>query len=119
MPDKVGGQRMATLVVQPDLSEFLEKIMLSSGSDVSLVELSCSAIEKSSHNFTIGNMRIRELSGVSILGLKNADNQYILNPTADSSLSPDDMLFVLGTPEQINALKQLLSGTHPEGKPGN
>ncbi|MFO8021321.1 MAG: potassium channel protein [Perlabentimonas sp.] len=119
MPDKVGGQRMATLVVQPDLSEFLEKIMLSSGSEVSLVELSCSAIERTSYTCTIGNLRIRELSGVSILGLKNADNQYVLNPTADTTLSPEDMLFVLGTPLQINALKLLLSGTHPEGQTEN
>lgn len=108
MPDTVGGQRMATLVVQPDILEFVENIMLSRSGDVSLVELSCSDISKRNEEITIESLRIREMSGVTILGLKNSNNQYTLNPSPKSVLSPDDMLFVLGTPEQVERLKALL-----------
>lgn len=109
MPDTVGGQRMATLVIQPDILEFIENIMLANQSDVSLVEISCASISERNNNLSIGNLKIREVSGVTILGLKNGDNEYVLNPSPDTLLTPNDMLFVLGSPEQINGLKKLLS----------
>jgi voltage-gated potassium channel len=108
MPDTVGGQRMATLIVQPDILEFVENIMLTRSGDVSLVELSCSAISNRNEEITIESLRVREMSGVTILGLKNSNNQYTLNPAPDSILTPDDMLFVLGTTEQVDRLKDLL-----------
>jgi len=111
MPDTVGGQRMATLVVQPDILEFIETIMLSDSGEVSLVELSCSGVTDNTNEHTIGGLNIRESSGATILGLKNKDNEYILNPQPSTLLTPDDMLFVLGTPKQVSMLKDLLSGT--------
>ena len=41
MPERIGGQRMAKLVHQPDVVEFLEYILLQKTRDVSLEELSC------------------------------------------------------------------------------
>jgi voltage-gated potassium channel len=35
--------------------------------------------------------------------------EYIINPSADTRIIPDSKLFVLGTPEQISALKKILS----------
>ncbi|MFO7576024.1 MAG: NAD-binding protein [Bacteroidales bacterium] len=110
MPDTVGGQRMATLVVQPDILEFIENILLSSQGDVSLVELSCSEVAKSKIGSSIGELNIRELSGASILGLKNKDNMYVLNPAPSTKLDVEDMLFVLGTARQVEKLKDLLRG---------
>ncbi len=109
MPDTVGGQRMATLIIQPDILEFIENIMLANKSDVSLVEISCSALSESGKRLSIGNLKVREISGVTILGLKNSGNDYILNPSPETILSPNDMLFILGSPEQVESLKKLLS----------
>lgn len=108
MPDKVGGQKMAKLVVQPDIHEFIENIMLQRTGNVKLYEISCASM-KNSPKHTIGAMRIRELTGVNILGLKNESGQYILNPSPDTVLNPNIMLFVLGSREQLWALKDMLS----------
>ena len=108
MPDKVGGQKMAKLVIQPDINEFVEKIMLPRVGDVSLCELSCSGISPNT-NKTIGELQIREKTGVSILGIKQEDGQYILNPSSDTVLKEGIMLFVLGNMEQVRILKGILS----------
>ena len=109
MPDKVGGQKMAKLVIQPDISEFVEKIMLQRVGDVSLFEISCSGINPDASK-TIGELQIREKTGVSILGIKLENGQYILNPSSDTALNKGIMLFVLGNKEQVSQLKSILHG---------
>ena len=109
MPDKVGGQKMAKLVIQPDIHEFVEKILLHRVGDVSLFEISCSEINSNS-NKTIGELQIRERTGVSILGIKQENGQYILNPSSDTVLKKGIMLFVLGNKEQVWLLKTILNG---------
>jgi len=107
MPDKVGGQQMAKLVIQPDISEFIETIMLNRAGDVSLFELSCSSLNHGS-NKTIGELQIREKTGVSILGIKQENGMYILNPDSDTVLKKGIMLFVLGNKEQVFLLESIL-----------
>jgi voltage-gated potassium channel len=109
MPDKVGGQKMAKLVIQPDIDEFVEKIMLQRFGDVSLFEISCSGIN-TDPNKTIRDLQIRERTGVSVLGIKQENGQYILNPPLDTVLKKGIMLFVLGNKDQVRLLKSILNG---------
>lgn len=108
MPDKVGGQKMAKLVIQPDINEFVENIMLQRVGDVSLFEISCSGINVST-NKTIGELQIREKTGVSILGIKQENGLYILNPSRDTVLKKGIMLFVLGNQQQVSQLRRILN----------
>lgn len=107
MPDRIGGQRMAKLVVQPDVVEFLEYIMLQSSNDVNLEELSCQNLAFCFINKSIKELGVRNVTGANIVGLKK-DNTYIFNPTPDVILSASDQLFVLGDPVQLDKLRQLL-----------
>lgn len=107
MPDKIGGQRMAKLVIQPDVVEFLEYIMLQGSEDVKLEELSCENMAACFSNKTIKELGIRNITGANIVGMKKKVD-YIFNPSPDVILSPEDKLFVLGGPVQIEKLKELL-----------
>ncbi len=107
MPDRIGGQRMAKLVVQPDVVEFLDYIMLQSSDDVNLEELSCQNMAFCFVNKSIKELGVRNITGANIVGLKK-DNAYIFNPTPDVILSASDQLFVLGDPQQLGKLRQLL-----------
>ena len=108
MPDKIGGQRMAKLIAQPDIVEFLEYILIQDANDVNLEEISCIDLHPDFHNKKIGELGIRNKSGANIIGMKDSDNIYTFNPSADSPLKPDYMLFVLGTKQQIQAFRDLL-----------
>lgn len=109
MPDKIGGQRMAKLVIEPDTIEFLENIILQSDSDIRLAEISCDILEQCNLNRTIAELDIRNTIGINIVGIKSADGKYIINPTPNHRLDNNDKLFILGNNEQINAFKKYLA----------
>lgn len=108
MPDRVGGQRMAKLVMQPDVVEFLEFIMLQNAHDVMLEEVSCDHMEGEALNKSIRDLDVRNTSGANIVGLKTSDGAYVINPKADFVLSSRDKLFVLGKKKQIEKLKEIM-----------
>ncbi len=112
MPDIVGGARMAKLVTEPDIVEFLEQIMLREGQDVNLEEISCDDLAACFVNSTIADLDIRKKTGANIIGLKQKEGNYLFNPNADIKLQKEDKLFVLGGTEQINKLKSLLESGH-------
>jgi voltage-gated potassium channel len=109
MPDKVGGAHMASLVMKPDVMEFIDHINAEGGDTVNLEEISFTNVPESLKNRTLKDLEIRNRSGANIIGYKTVAGEYIVNPSADTRIIPQSKLFVLGTPEQISALKQILS----------
>lgn len=108
MPTKIGGQRMAKLVAQPDIVDFLEYIMLRESEEVYIEEISCKNMSAQFAGKSIGEWSIRSVTGANILGLKTADNNYVVNPSPDVKITDNDQIFVLGNPEQIGKLKKVL-----------
>lgn len=108
MPDKLGGQRMADLVVEPDVVEFIDYILLQDKEQTNLEEISVVHLNKSFINKTIRELNVRNVSGSNIIGLKTKQNQYVLNPSADYLLEEASHIFALGTPPQIKKLKNLI-----------
>jgi len=54
-------------------------------------------------------LNVRDKSGANIIGLKSADGTYVINPSPDMVLDLDINLFVLGSNDQLNNLKKILS----------
>ena len=109
MPDRVGGQRMAKLIIQPDVVEFIDFIMLQEPDNVFLEELSCDVISTCFEGRKIQELDIRNKTGANIIGLKRKDGSYIINPPANTILSQNDKLFALGSARQISELKKLIT----------
>lgn len=107
MPDKIGGTRMARLVIDPDVVEFVDTVLMQPRG-VKIKELSCKGMADCFANKSIKELDIHNRTGANIIGLKNISKQYIINPPADTILSPDDQLFVLGTTDEIETLKELI-----------
>lgn len=108
MPDRIGGQRMAKLVAQPDVVEFLDFLMLQSSENVALEEITCTRLHPSFEGKSIRELDIRNESGANIVGLKRSDNSYVINPLPEVILSSTDKIFALGTRNQIGRLKRTL-----------
>ena len=104
MSDKIGGQRMAKLVAQPDVVEFMELILLQSEDNVVLEEISCHNLASCFAGKSILELGIRNSSGANIIGLKREDKSYMINPVPETTLTASDKLFALGTRSQINQL---------------
>jgi len=109
MPDKIGGQRMAKLVAQPDIVEFIDILLLQSADNVVLEEISCKDLAACFAGKSISELDIRNTSGANIIGLKRKDKSYLINPLPETSLTSTDQLFALGTKSQINHLRKTIS----------
>ena len=108
MPERVGGSHMAKLVARPDILEFLDHLSLHGDSPTTLEEIQCSDLPGELMNKTIYEIGVRRKFGANIIGFKTPDGQYMINPTPDTIVIPNSKLFVLGTPEQIAAMKEIL-----------
>lgn len=108
MPDRIGGQRMAKLVVQPDVVEFVEYILLQKSKEVKLTEIECGLMSPENATKTIQELNLRKKTGANLMGLKTPEGTYIFNPSPQIKISQEDKLFVLGTDEQIALFKEVL-----------
>lgn len=111
MPDKIGGAHMASLVLKPDVIEFVDYITGQGGPDINLEEITFESLPDHLQNRTIRDLEIRNKSGANIVGFKTARGEFVINPSPDTQLIPNVKLFVLGTPEQIRKLKEIFVHT--------
>ena len=75
MPERIGGQRMAKLVTQPDVVEFLEHILMQKSKDVSIEEVNCRNMDQSFVGKSIAELKLRDISGANIIGIKISGGQ--------------------------------------------
>lgn len=108
MPEGVGGAHMATLVMSPNIVEFLEFISVEGSSNINLEEIEVSQITDSSESMQLKDLALRQKTGCSIIGIKTPEGQYIINPGADTVITHHSKLFVLGKPEEIKDLYKFL-----------
>lgn len=108
MPEGVGGAHMATLVVSPNIVEFLDFLSVEGSSSINLEEIRVSQLTDNIEGLKLKNLSLRQTTGCSIIGVKTPDNEYIINPGGDLTLTPNSRLFVLGKPEEIESLNKML-----------
>ena len=108
MPEKVGGAHMAKLVANPDVVEFLEHLSIDGMDPTNLEEIVCSDMPADIINQTIDQIGIRKRAGANIIGFKTPEGKYIINPPPDTKVITNSKLFVLGTPKQIKAMKEMM-----------
>lgn len=107
MPDRIGGAHMASLVIKPDVIEFLDHITGQGGPNINLEEIVFNELPEHLRNHTIKDLEVRNKSGANIIGFKTAHGEYVINPSADTKIIPGAKLFVLGTPDQVSKLRLL------------
>ncbi|THD66406.1 potassium channel protein [Robertkochia marina] len=108
MPDKIGGDHMASLVVLPDLVEFLDQLSIDGENSINLEEIAIDDLSDQFANCSIRDLDIRQKSGCTVIGYKSPSGEYIINPEADTKLMPHTKIVVLGRPEQINKLNKII-----------
>jgi voltage-gated potassium channel len=108
MPDKIGGEHMASLVVLPDFVEFVDRLTISTEGSANLKEIHINDLPSEFLNKTILDLDLRKKTGCTVIGFKTASNEYIINPEAKTKLTLDSNLIVLGRPSQIQQLTQIL-----------
>jgi len=107
MPDKLGGDHMASLLVTPDIVEFVDKLSVDSDDATHLKEIFVNNLPKEFLLKSIRDLDLRRKTGCSIIGFKTPNCEYIINPDAEIKLVEDAKLIILGSTEQIQSLNKL------------
>jgi voltage-gated potassium channel len=104
MPDKIGGAHMASLVIKPDVVEFLDSIITQNADASNIEELDCKTLPGWNSASTVGQLNAQLTKGALIIGFKKPNGGYIINPAAEVVLEMGSKLFVLGTQKQLEEL---------------
>ena len=108
MPEQIGGFYMATLVTKPDAVEFFSFITNEYQSDIGFEEISYEQVPAHCKNKSIRELNIRRGTGANIIGLKDINQQYIVNPGPETLLRPGSSFIVLGNRQQLDLLESHL-----------
>ena len=111
LPDKIGGDHMASLVVVPDLIEFIDNLSIVGESNINIEEIAVSKFYDTSEIRTIRDLDLRQKTGCNVIGYKDGNGDYIINPEAEQRLMPNSKVIVLGRPEQIMKLNSVYNIT--------
>ena len=107
MPDKLGGAHMASLVITPDIIEFIDRLSIEGESSANIEELVIEDLPEDYTNKSILDLDLRRRTGCTVIGFKTPNRDYIINPDANTKLVPKSKLIVIGRPEEIKKLNEL------------
>jgi voltage-gated potassium channel len=108
-PYGLGGKRLATLMLKPLVSDYLEVVTGGGELEFRVEELElkgeCCSIGRS-----IADMGVRSKTGATILAVRRAaTGVFETNPAPGSPLNTGDRIIAIGTPGQITRLEELMT----------
>jgi voltage-gated potassium channel len=106
-PQAVGAERLALMAMQPELAQVFDVIVAGSPVEFRVEELDI-ATDCEVAGKTIQDSGIRQGSGALILAIEGQEDQVLLNPGAQVTLSPGDRLVVVGTKDQVDRAASLV-----------
>ncbi|SDS78154.1 voltage-gated potassium channel [Winogradskyella sediminis] len=101
LPDRIGGDHMASLVVIPDLVEFIDNLGIVGQRNINIEEVKVEQLYNAQEVKTIRDLDLRKKTGCTVIGFKDVKGEYIVNPEANTKLVSGSKIIVLGRPEQI------------------
>lgn len=107
MPDKIGGDHMAALVVMPDLITFMDQLSTEGGDSTNLEEVEIEDFQEQVNCQSIRDLDLRKKTGCTIIGYVHPNGKYVINPEPEQFLEPRSKVIVLGRPEQIQRLHEV------------
>ena len=102
MPDKIGGAHMATLIMLPDVAELLSMMSTKNNTQFRVAEL------KAQKTISLHALDLWKKTNCTILGIKDATNNYTMNPPASFQIHPGLSIIVMGSDEQIQEAKNIV-----------
>ena len=103
-PERIGGSHMASVVLRPDVVEFIEMLSQKGGTSIFFEEINFDTLQPDLKSKTIRDLNIRNETGANIIGMKLANGEYCINPTPDMQFPQGSKIIILGTEEQMKRL---------------
>jgi voltage-gated potassium channel len=106
-PTVIGGRRMASMVLHPLVSDYVDLVREGEGGGLRLEEVELPA-SSSVTGATLGEARITARTGALVLAMRSPDGDVAPNPSSDTMLQAGARLVVMGTLGQLEQLAAAL-----------
>jgi voltage-gated potassium channel len=103
------GHRMAQALLKPHVHQFLDFTTQNMGLDAGIEQVQVAGGSAFAEH-SLAEMQMRRELGVIVLAIRKASGEMLFNPPADARISGGDHLIVMGRPDGLRKLEQLLTG---------
>lgn len=106
-PYTIGGRRLASLLLRPNVVEFLDVVMHAGEERLLMEEIEVRHGSRLS-GLTVGDVKSRCSGGANVLAIKkNGSARVTASPNGKTMISPGDLLITLGTKEQLKEIEEM------------
>jgi voltage-gated potassium channel len=108
-PYVTGGFRLAQAVIRPAVVDFIELATRSDYLEMQIEEITL----KSGSGLvgqSLGERRVHQELGVTIIAVKRADGELVSNPSGSTVLEANSTLIVLGHRDQLDRMEKIAAG---------
>lgn len=105
-PNLIGGLRMASVMLRPAVVSFLDEMLRVPNQTLRVDEVHVRSLPHAVGQ-TLGAIEVPRRTGMLVLAIKSPSGGYRFNPAPDTLLKEDDILILIGTPQQIAHLREL------------
>jgi voltage-gated potassium channel len=100
---------MAQALLKPHVQQFLDFTTQNLGLDAGIEQMSVAGTSGFAGQ-SLGNLQVRGELGVIVLAIRKVSGEMQFNPASDAKIDGGDHLIVMGRPEGLRKLEQVLSG---------
>jgi voltage-gated potassium channel len=104
-PQRLGGDRMASFVVQPHVVDFVDVVMHDGSLEFRLEDIGVGAGSRLAGE-TLSSARVHDRTGALVLAIRRSDGTFTTNPTPQTRIEEGDVLIGVGTSDQLSILTQ-------------
>ena len=95
------------MALQPHVAEFVDVVMHDNSLEFRLEELAVPVTSVVAGQ-SIRDAHLRDRTGALVLAMRRPDGTFITNPAPETSIEAGHVLIVIGTPDQLRSLGELL-----------
>ena len=106
-PYSLGGRRIASMILKPVVSDFLDTVMHGEELEFQLQEIKVGHDSRVADK-TIKESEVRKLSGAYILSIQRSSGKFETNLSKSTKIHGGDKLVVIGTRDQLDKLQNLV-----------
>ena len=106
LPYHITGRRMVTMLIRPDVGDFLDEVSHTGGMELLLEQVQVSPKSRLVGRSFAESQRHHQFD-VTVLAFKGADGQWNTQPHGDTLVQSDSQIIVLGTLDHLQKLIKL------------